>query len=109
MIDYAHTKYRDYKAKIKVRRSKYWPALRKWYKAKHSECEACGRKNKWVIFVHHIYPFHLFPAKELEVSNLISLCFWCHFTLGHLRVWKSYNLSVCKDAKKLLVKIKNRP
>lgn len=64
--------------------------------------------------VHHIYPYHLPDGKkmELEFSNLVTLCMGpakCHFVLGHLLSWNSYNLDVLIDARRYYRKIETRP
>ncbi|MGA2401456.1 MAG: hypothetical protein ABSG91_07090, partial [Syntrophobacteraceae bacterium] len=44
---------------------------------------------------HHVKPFHLAPALELEPGNLITLCeegeYNCHLVHGHNGDWKSFN------------------
>ena len=91
-------------------RSKEWPKVRNAYLKKHAECAACGTSKK--LEVHHKQPFHLHPELELEEDNLITLCDGasrCHFLIGHLTFWKSYNLGAQQDAEKWALKIKNRP
>lgn len=90
-------------------RSPKWEEVRKRHTK--SFCEACGSKNGVLnrLNLHHIKPFHLFPELELEPSNFITLCRTCHFLFGHLRSWKSYNVTVLEDARYLLNKINNRP
>lgn len=60
----------------------------------------CG--NSFNVVPHHIVPFHVDPSKELDPSNLISLCegetFNCHLFFGHLKNWSKYNPDVVKDA-----------
>ena len=98
-------------AKPSATRSPHWPAVRKIHLAKEPSCQACGAEKS--LEVHHIHPFHLFPALELTDSNLITLCEGdavnCHFLYGHLRSWKSYNGMVRRDATEWLRKIKERP
>ena len=98
--------YRDYVTKA-PKRSSYWPTFVRHLKKLHPTCQACG--NRKLLAGHHIIPFHIDPTKELEPSNVIILCWWCHFVLGHLRNWKSWNKDIRLDAFKLLNKIRNRP
>ena len=89
-------------------RSSQWSKVRKKYLEKHPTCEACGRDDD--IEVHHITPVHVNPEKELDETNLISLCGkYSHFTFGHLMDWKSWNVNVREDAESYHNKIKNRP
>lgn len=83
-------------------RSPHWSAVRDAF-VKSKCCAACGRKDK--LNVHHILPFHLYPARELDPANLIVLCEGstaCHLTLGHLGDWKRFNPHVVEDAARLL-------
>ena len=87
-------------------RSSHWPKVRDEFYSTHRECEACGSKNE--ISVHHCKPFHLFPADELRLENLISLCERCHFMFGHLHDWKAANPHVREDAKWYRQRLKSR-
>lgn len=91
-------------------RSSRWAAVRASHLKRNPTCAACGTRDK--LEVHHVRPFHLYPNLELEPSNLLTLCETggnCHIMLGHLKNWKSYNITVRKDAEVLLQKIKARP
>lgn len=94
-------------------RSGHWPTVRKQHLEDHAECAVCGGTAK--LEVHHIRPFHLHPALELEPTNLITLCeankggVNCHLLFGHLGNFKSFNTSVIQDAMAWILKIKNRP
>jgi len=80
-------------------RSPHWPALRRKFLLRHPTCAACGADKG--LEVHHVHPFHLYPAEELSVANLITLCEGCeedHFVLGHDRNWRLWNPSVRRDA-----------
>lgn len=85
-------------------RSSKWFKVRQAFVKDHNTCAACGCTQK--LQVHHIEPFHLHPDKELEPSNLITLCEdkddECHLRIGHLGDWKSFNPNVVTDAAKLL-------
>jgi len=68
-----------------------------------------------MVEVHHILPFHIHPEKELDPSNLITLCekkdngVNCHLLFGHLGSFKSLNAFVVKDSHEWSKKIKGRP
>jgi hypothetical protein len=76
-------------------RSRQWRKLRTDHLADFPRCAACSTDKK--IEVHHIEPFHLFPAKELDLQNLITLCKNCHLVLGHLRDYDIYNRNIRLD------------
>ena len=89
-------------------RSPKWALLRKTHLKEHNICAACGRDKK--LEVHHIEPVHLNPERELDPSNLITLCGDpCHFIFGHLMNYKSWNKYVIEDCLVYLDKVKNRP
>jgi hypothetical protein len=93
-------------------RSGKWPAVRDAYLAGHPTCEACGVGGpKADLDIHHILPVSLWPEKELDPSNLITLCnqHHCHLMIGHLGDYDAYNPLVREDAAALLAKIKSRP
>jgi hypothetical protein len=69
-------------------RSSRWPKVMRAYLAGHPTCEACGSKHD--LNVHHVLPFHLDPRQELEPKNLVTLCRFHHFDLGHLGDWKAF-------------------
>lgn len=73
-------------------RSPGWSALERKFIAEHGECIACGGKK--FLQVHHVKPFHLFPAHELDEDNLRTLCMApghsCHFRVGHGYDWTKY-------------------
>lgn len=83
--------------KIGEKRSPRWPALEKAFLKTNSVCAACG-SNKH-LNVHHKQPFHIDPALELDVTNLITLCMNkdCHLLLGHGDDFKAYNPDVVND------------
>lgn len=68
-------------------RSPEWTKVRKDFVKAHPVCEICGTAKD--IQVHHVKPFHLYPALELEPSNLVTVCiskYWgfnCHFSCAH--------------------------
>lgn len=84
-------------------RSPHWPGVRKVHLADHPQCAVCGGIAK--LEVHHIYPFHLFPLRELDPTNLITLCeAWkfgvnCHLFFGHFGDYaRRWNSNVIADA-----------
>ena len=95
------------------RRSPMWGKVRAEFLKSNTTCAVCnGTKN---LEVHHILPFHVNPALELDPNNLIVLCeagangINCHLLVGHLGNFKSVNVNVVADAKIWNDKIKNRP
>ena len=90
------------------KRSSGWSKVRASHLSKYPTCAACGRSTK--LEVHHIEPVHLSPEKELDESNLITLCDNpCHLFFGHLLNYKSWNTNVKEDCEIFFNKIKNRP
>lgn len=79
-------------------RSKHWPTVEKQFRAIQSHCQACPTKKTKGLNVHHKKPFHLFPAEELNLHNLITLCRRCHQAFGHCDNWKDYNENVEVDS-----------
>jgi len=97
----------DKKIRYAVRSPK-WPAVRKEHIKKQPCCMACGSCKK--PEVHHIVPVHLDPSKELDPSNLITLCDkYCHFIFGHFMNYRSWNVNVVKDSSEYLESKSNRP
>jgi 5-methylcytosine-specific restriction protein A len=88
-------------------RSSQWTSIRKQHLKENNSCSGCGRKDK--LEVHHIEPYHVNPNRELDPSNLVTLCKSCHFAIGHLMDWSSWNIDVINDCKVYLNKVKNRP
>lgn len=74
-------------------RSDKWPTIRRHHLVKEPFCKMCGGIIQ--LEVHHMMPFHLDEAKELDDTNLITLCqapgIECHFKHGHEGNWKNYN------------------
>lgn len=91
-----------------AKRSHLWSSVRKKHLEQYPRCAACGRSDK--VEVHHIEPVHLQPSKELDHTNLITLCDSpCHLVFGHLMDYKSWNINVIDDCKNYLNKKNNRP
>jgi len=85
--------------KVGTQRSGKWRAVEQHFLEAHPTCEACGSKTR--LNAHHIEPFHINPALELDTNNLITLCMSrkeCHLHIGHLGNFKHYNPNVRHDA-----------
>ncbi len=92
---------RDYLAgKPLARRSARWPVVRAEWLRDHPVCAACGGSEH--LNVHHIQPYHLFPERELDLHNLVTLCerpTWnCHLIVGHCGNWRDYRRDVLESA-----------
>lgn len=53
-------------------------------------CQSCGVRGGR-LNAHHVWPFHRYPEKRYDVSNLMTLCRECHDAFhkaagGHVRV-----------------------
>jgi hypothetical protein len=69
-------------------RSPGWESLS--VELRHNACCAfCAKTTN--LEVHHVVPFHLKPALELDRRNLVVLCRWCHFVVGHFGRWDQFN------------------
>jgi 5-methylcytosine-specific restriction endonuclease McrA len=97
--------------KPKVSRSPRWRALQKKWLSLHPRCAACGENKK--LTVHHKIPVHWDPSKELDETNLITLCEQSshndHLIFGHLLDWKSRNPAAEEDANQYLREKSARP
>lgn len=69
-----------------------WKKLRNQFIQEQPFCQMCHTTKK--LEVHHIYPWHLFPEKRYDKTNLITLCNHCHFYFGHFGNWKNYNENI---------------
>jgi len=93
-----------------LKRSPKWAALSRRHRRHQPDCQLCGS----LVFctTHHILPFHLFPEHELDPDNLITLCegqtINCHYFLGHMLDWKSYNPHLLEDIHRYRPMIKRR-
>lgn len=88
-------------------RSPKWESVRNRFVKDNPSCALCGDKSG--VEVHHVKPFHLFPALELDPSNLITLCRPHHLLAGHLMDWSSFNPAVREDCLIWRDKIRKRP
>ena len=80
-------------------RSPDWDKVRDTHLALHPTCAACGGSSS--LQVHHIVPYHVEVSRELDPSNLITLCMGkhdCHLHVGHGGSFRHYNPSVISDA-----------
>lgn len=80
------------------KRSPQWRSVRAAHLKEHGECAACGTKTE--LEVHHIEPFSVNPSRELDGSNLITLCEsrGCHLRIGHAFDYRSFNPHCVEDA-----------
>ena len=91
-------------------RSGKWAKLRNDFIAKNGACSACGTTKD--MTVHHIIPVAVDESRELDESNLITLCRSagnCHFVFGHLHSFTCWNPNVVHDCKEHLAKVRARP
>jgi 5-methylcytosine-specific restriction enzyme A len=76
------------KAPLGEKRSPQWPKVRAEHLKKNPTCAVCDGTAK--LEVHHIVPFHIDSTKELEPTNLLTLCeskengINCHLAFGHV-------------------------
>ena len=92
-----------------VQRSPQWPAVRRAFLRQNPRCVLCGNEHN--LNVHHVEPYHLKPERELDPTNLITLCeksevadlfgLNCHQWAGHLGNWEAFNPRVRECVKKL--------
>jgi hypothetical protein len=70
-------------------RSSKWPALRLQHLEIEPACVACGQSRR--IEVHHVVPVSVAPERELDSTNLITLCRRDHLTFGHFGNFQRWN------------------
>lgn len=88
-------------------RSSKWPKVRAAYMRGNPVCEACGATCD--LEVHHIAIFSEEPERELDPTNLITLCRSDHLKLGHKcedghTNWKCGNPNVRDEAARELMR-----
>jgi 5-methylcytosine-specific restriction endonuclease McrA len=86
-----------------VRRNRSWSSVRESHLKLHGKCCACGGTK--MLQVHHIVPVSVDPSKELDSTNLITLCMGpseCHLEIGHRGSWRRDNPNVIADAANFL-------
>ena len=97
------------KAKLLSPRSSKWPTVRKHFLETNPYCAACGHTSD--LEVHHVVPFHEDPSKELDPSNLITLCDRPgpknhHLLIGHSGSFRKSNPNVREDAEAVYKSLK---
>lgn len=81
--------------------------LRASHLKREPKCAACGATKN--LHVHHIIPIKINTQRELDRTNLITLCSRpCHLVFGHLMSPTCYNPDVRKMAEEYRVKLKKR-
>ncbi len=86
---------------IAAERSPEWEKLRNSHVKKEGVCQICGSHSD--LQVHHIKPFKLWPEKELDPENLITVCrskrmgFDCHLAVAHGGNFRYYNPYILED------------
>lgn len=88
-----------------ARRSSGWAKLRAEVIAEHPYCDYCLCDDLRFLQVHHIEPFHLNPAREMDRDNLVVLCEMpgpggCHLVRGHDGSWHRFNPNIKEDCRK---------
>lgn len=100
MIEHLRKLYRLVRFLTVVRRSPHWPGVRAKHLYTEGWCRGCSGVSH--LEVHHIVPFHIDKSKELDDSNLITLCEFpgvnCHLDLGHRGDWKDFDPDIRKKA-----------
>lgn len=87
-------------------RSGSWARVRREHLEREPACIACGRDDD--LEVHHVSPYHLDKSRELDPSNLVTLCADpCHLVHGHLMSWKRSNPDVREDCARYLAKLRS--
>ena len=90
------------KAEVGALRSPQWPKARAAFLKDNPVCECCGGKE--ALEVHHLEPFSINPAKELDPANMMTLCeskkygLNCHLLVGHLGNYSRFNPLAKLDA-----------
>lgn len=93
-------------------RSSKWRKVRHAHLLKNPFCAVCGGEKK--LEVHHIVMFNQDPSRELDPTNLLTLCeskkngVTCHQFFGHLGNYSRINPDVVKDANMWYNKLKGR-
>lgn len=87
-------------------RSGSWARVRREHLEREPACIACGRSKS--LEVHHVVPYHADPSKELDPSNLVTVCADpCHLVHGHLMDWRHSNPAVREDCARYRAKVHN--
>lgn len=87
-----------------------WRTVRDAHITRNPVCAVCGKTEN--LAAHHKYPVSIFPEKELDPRYLVTLCqnrsLNCHFVVGHLMDWNSYNPNIDQDIIYWREKLRNR-
>lgn len=84
-----------------------WRAVERHWLQLHPGCAVCGSREH--VQVHHKVPVSWDASRELDVTNLITLCPPHHLLFGHLGDWKSMNPGVEFDCHVWADKLLRRP
>lgn len=93
-------------------RSGEWKRVRREHLRSFPTCAACGRGSN--LTVHHVIPYTVDPSRELDPTNLLTLCRgWrstggCHLKHGHRGSWSSWNPHAISDAREALRSISEK-
>lgn len=90
-----------------AKRDKHWGTARKEWLKEHPTCAACGGRKH--IEVHHLIPVHVDKRRELDPTNLMTLCRLHHEVIGHFSDWYSWNSEASDDARFYLSRYIIRP
>ena len=94
------------------KRSPKWREVRGEFLKENPSCAACGGTKK--LEVHHVVPFHIDPSRELDTTNLMTLCrrkkygIHCHLNLGHKGNYRDFNDDVVEMAAAMLEYLESR-
>ena len=94
-------------------RSSEWRKVRAEHLKNFPICAVCGGTE--TLEVHHVEMFSQNPNRELDPTNLITLCesgrngIVCHRAFGHLGNYQSINKDVRKDTEIWYNKLHFRP
>ena len=87
-----------------------WKSVRDAHIIRNPVCAVCGKTEN--LTAHHKFPVSIFPEKELDPRYLVTLCqnrsLNCHFVVGHLMDWNSYNPNIDQDIIYWREKLRNR-
>jgi len=110
MLDFIHNWLHNRNTLFGATRSPKWSEVRNAFLKANPTCAVCNKKGTILkpLNIHHCQPFHIDPSKELDESNLITLCRIDHLLFGHLNNWSSSNDTVREDALIWKNKILNR-
>ena len=89
-----------------TKRSSKWRSVRNKFIESNDECACCGSMKK--LQVHHIEPFCIAPERELDTTNLITLCSRCHLFVGHCGWWAAYNSKLKESLEYLRIMLQDR-